>query len=310
MKLQSLQIFTMEQYTPLERAKIVELYIKNNYSNVKTQREFRKIYGSRTVPAVNTIKAIYHKFSTTAYLGNKKRPTQSRPRRSDENIDRVRKSMEREPKTSLRRRAQQMNIKRSTLQTIIRKDLGLYPYKIVCAQRLLPADNKKRIEYAKKVIELASADESFWDNILMTDEANFSLSGVVNRQNYRYYADENPQIIHEEPLHDQKCVVWCGVSANKVIGPYFYEDSRGQAETVNGERYRSMLRDFLKPQLEENEMEDIWFQQDGAPAHTSAVTMDLLKEFFGNRIISKNAEIAWPPRSPDLTAPDFFCGDI
>jgi hypothetical protein len=34
--------------------------------------------------------------------------------------------------------------------------------------------------------------------------------------------------------------------------------------------------------------------------------MDLLREIFGERIISKNAEFVWPPRSPDLTAPDFF----
>ena len=34
--------------------------------------------------------------------------------------------------------------------------------------------------------------------------------------------------------------------------------------------------------------------------------MDLLKEFFGNRITSKNANFDWPPRSPDLTSPDFF----
>jgi hypothetical protein len=34
--------------------------------------------------------------------------------------------------------------------------------------------------------------------------------------------------------------------------------------------------------------------------------MDLLRDIFGERIISKNAEFVWPPRSPDLTAPDFF----
>ena len=31
----------MEQYTPLERTPIADLYIKNNYSIVKTQREFK-----------------------------------------------------------------------------------------------------------------------------------------------------------------------------------------------------------------------------------------------------------------------------
>jgi hypothetical protein len=37
--------------------------------------------------------------------------------------------------------------------------------------------------------------------ILMTDEANFHLSGCVNKQNFHYWAEENPQQIHQRPLH-------------------------------------------------------------------------------------------------------------
>ena len=50
----------------------------------------------------------------------------------------------------------------------------------------------------------------------------------------------------------------------------------------------------------------MWFQQDGATAHTARATMDLLRQIFGERIISRNSEIVWPSRSPDLTAPDYF----
>ena len=39
MKLQSMKINVMEQYTLLERAQIVDLYVENNYSTVKTQRD-------------------------------------------------------------------------------------------------------------------------------------------------------------------------------------------------------------------------------------------------------------------------------
>ena len=46
-----------------------------------------------------------------------------------------------------------------------------------------------------------------------------------------------------------------------------------------------------------------WFQQDGATAHTSGRSIDLLKEFFGDRIISEDL---WPPCSPDLNPADFF----
>ena len=53
------------------------------------------------------------------------------------------------------------------------------------------------------------------------------------------------------------------------------------------------------------EIEDryCWFQQDGATCHTSARTMGELRDFFGDRLISKDL---WPPRSPDLTCLDFL----
>ena len=34
--------------------------------------------------------------------------------------------------------------------------------------------------------------------------------------------------------------------------------------TVNSERYRAMLNEFLFPKIEENDMDDIWFQEDEA----------------------------------------------
>jgi len=37
--------------------------------------------------------------------------------------------------------------------------------------------------------------------------------------------------------------------------------------------------------------------------HTANTTMKFLREFFGERIISRPL---WPPRSPDLTPPDFY----
>jgi hypothetical protein len=50
----------------------------------------------------------------------------------------------------------------------------------------------------------------------------------------------------------------------------------------------------------------IHIQQDGATVHTARATMDLLRQLFGERIISRNSQINWPPRSPDLSAPYYF----
>ena len=53
-------------------------------------------------------------------------------------------------------------------------------------------------------------------------------------------------------------------------------------------------------------MNDMWFQQDGATIHTARITIDLLKDKFGGRVILRNGPVEWPPRSCDLTLLDFF----
>ena len=76
--------------------------------------------------------------------------------------------------------------------------------------------------------------------------------------------------------------------------------------TVDGNRYRHMIEEYLSHELEDLNREKIWFQQDGATPHTARETMDVLKEMFPHRIISRFGDVPWPPRSPDLSALDFF----
>ncbi len=51
-----------------------------------------------------------------------------------------------------------------------------------------------------------------------------------------------------------------------------------------------------------------WFQQDGATAHTSNKTLEVLLSAFSRRIIShaSGCTLPWAPRSPDHSAPYFF----
>lgn len=58
--------------------------------------------------------------------------------------------------------------------------------------------------------------------------------------------------------------------------------------------------------LHDDELQEGYFQQDGARVHTTNANIIFLREFFGNRIISLNTDTIWPPRSCDLTPCDFF----
>jgi len=75
--------------------------------------------------------------------------------------------------------------------------------------------------------------------------------------------------------------------------------------TVTSDRYCDMLQNFLRPKLDELE-EEVWFQQDGATAHTSRRSLSILREMFPGHLISLRGDIGWPVRSPDLSSCDFF----
>ena len=53
-------------------------------------------------------------------------------------------------------------------------------------------------------------------------------------------------------------------------------------------------------------MEQYWFQQDDATAHTAAQSRDLLKSRFNGRLITKFDPVEWPHCSCDLTTLDYF----
>ena len=57
-----------------------------------------------------------------------------------------------------------------------------------------------------------------------------------------------------------------------------------------------MLKEFLFTKIEEEDISNIWFQQDGATCHTAEVTVDILRSVFEDRIINRRAmsDDYWP----------------
>jgi hypothetical protein len=102
--------------------------------------------------------------------------------------------------------------------------------------------------------------------------------------------------------------VWCAISAQRIIGPYFFEGDDSVSVTVNAERYNHMLETFFLPEMRRRNwnMPRAWFQQDGATAHTARLSMNTVRAAFPWRLLSRFGDIQWPSNSPDLTAADFF----
>ena len=52
-----------------------------------------------------------------------------------------------------------------------------------------------------------------------------------------------------------------------------------------------MLNEFLFTKIAEDDIDNIWFQQDSATCHTAEATLDVLRPVFIDRIISRRADV-------------------
>ena len=306
-----------------ERTKIIEFWHK-----VKSVKEVQRLYCGhfgvhmRDAPNFRTIKSIVAKFTNEGTVCDlhKGRSGRKRSGRSEDSVDMIRQAVVQSPKKSIRRLSAETNLHRSSVQRIPRQDIHAFPYKIQSESFLTDEQKGKRLHFANWFAEKLEEDADFPKKLHMTDACHAHLSGMVNKQNFRYWGTDNPGNASTEmvPRSVLKVTVWVAVGWYGIIGPYFFEDDQGRTSTVNQENYREMIQNFYLPELRAQarkrnnlfKMKTQWFQQDVAPPHTARETRHFLKQHLEGRFISLYDVVEWPPYSPDLTPPDFFFGGI
>jgi len=131
----------MAGYTQEQRLQIIQFYYQNNRSAIATFRALLPFYGRNNRPPVLAIRRIVENFERTFSLHNVQVPIRQRTSRSIENIAAVEASVAEDRNLSIPRRSQQLGLSQTTTWRILRKDLGLHPYKIVLTQELKPLDH-------------------------------------------------------------------------------------------------------------------------------------------------------------------------
>ena len=126
------------------------------------------------------------------------------------------------PRRSARCHAVLLNFSDRSLRRILYKDLNLQPRKIPIVHALKDRDHVSRTHFSCQLLVLLDDNENLIHNLFMID---LQLSGFVNKQNFRYWSDENPHQVHEKPLHSAKVAVWYAISSFGIIGSYFFEDN-------------------------------------------------------------------------------------
>jgi hypothetical protein len=106
-------------------------------------------------------------------------------------------------------------------------------------QELTPEDCERRVECGKLMLRWHKDWPKLFENILWSNEAIFHTSSFVNQHNCHYWAAHNPEVTVEKMQNRPKVIVWCQMTATRVIGPYHLHD------TMNAKCYLQMLEEIM-----------------------------------------------------------------
>ena len=202
----------MEQWIAQHRAFVVEAYFKNGDSAVTKQRLFLRPFNiprHGRVPYRNTIKEWVQNFWENASALKRKPRGRIPTVRTPENLDKVRMAKVKRVRRSVRRQCDATGLSDRSARRILQNDLNFHPYKIAIVQELSDCDMANRRISSEQLREMLN-DDGVINTVLMIEKAHLHLSGYVNKQNYRYWAPENPQELHQRPPLQRKidCLVW------------------------------------------------------------------------------------------------------
>lgn len=155
----------MNRLTNEQRLQIIEFYYQNACSVKRVHRALLPIYGQFGRPTEAAIRKLVTKFRTQFTLLDIKPRTRIRRVRTEENIAAVSASVSDDREMSIRRRSQQLGLCYSTTWKILRKDLGVKPYKIQLVQELKPHDLPQRLTFGEWALAKLEEDPLFIEKL-------------------------------------------------------------------------------------------------------------------------------------------------
>ena len=305
------------QYTPDQ--KLFCVMSKNKGATTdQIRQEFSEKWPTKNPPTRKSIFNFEKQLNEKKNLADQRKGKSGRrfTVRTQENIQSVKHLLESEkdrkpdqPGSSCRRNM--MNISKSSFNRIVLKDLSWRPYKIIRRQKISPANADMRLQMGRF---LASKPKRYFENLIVSDEAWFTMGGhVMNRKNNVLYArcgQGVPQqwFTEAEQSHDKVMVFCLLAGGGEKFGPFFFKKDK----TIDSHSYKWLLAHQVIPEIKQRLGMDrfnqaIW-QQDGAKPHQAHIVMDWLDQVFGDRMLALKARqgMFWAPASPDMNPCDFF----
>lgn len=300
---------THPNYTAAEYADMILIYGECHQNAALAIRTYRERYGdSRQCPTnPRTIVGALQRIRENRPVDPRSQrpdrpPTRQNPIQLTENVLQY---FEDQPKTSLRQSARHFQVHHRTVHRIIKREKW-HPFKFIKVHTLLERDKLIRLNYCQWLLNKIEEDSDFLSQICWTDESTFTRNGMWNQHNLHHWApkNQNPRVWRESAHQYRFSVnVWAAIHGDNIIGPVFIDGG------LTGERFVNLLNDTVSEytnNLNVHRYQRMWYQLDGAPAHSVITARQWLNNTFGEQWIGRFGPRRWPARSPDLTPLDFF----
>lgn len=120
-----------------------------------------------------------------------------------------------DPNTSIRRRSQELENKKSSLKKILTDDLKLFPNKIKVVQEMKPTNYETQLTFGITFFGSKSLLKNYFDlspKMIMTDEAHFNFSGFINKRSDKFWWTQHPLLAIRKPPHPEHVSLRWGFS--------------------------------------------------------------------------------------------------
>jgi transposase len=276
----------MESLDLRTRIDLVKAYYSEGSSPIACLRKYKKDHQLHEhVCKESTVRRLIARFEETGSVSDL--PRSGRPSVEEETVEKVAATMvhlqqsRASGSASAGEVARTLHLPASTVKKVLKTRLQWRPYRLHILQYLKETDFATRKQFSETILQHLSESSDYLANVLWSDEANFMLDGSVYTHQCVIWSPENPHAFVTKKLYPEHVTVWCGFTTKFVIGPYFFDG------TVNAERYLTMLRDFVIPELKRHRaLRKVTFQQDGASPHVAAAVKDFLSANFGTQKIT------------------------
>lgn len=266
-------------------------------------RVYRERYPDRRHPDVTAFENLLARFVSSGGSVAYSKPSRDRSVLSEHNKEIIMTALVENPRRSAKQIGEISEVSRTSVWRTI-KSVHFHPYRFQKHQKLLGDDRLSRLGFCRWVNEKLGNERDFFNFVLFTDESTFHNDGFMNSHNYHHYSDINPHLTREvDRQHRWSLNTWGGILGQYVVGPFFFD------RHLNSQVYSDFLRHDLPILLEDIPLmvrQRMWFQHDGAPAHYGIGVRNFLNHEYPQRWIGRGGPVNWPPRSPDITKPDFF----